>query len=101
MSEADVLTSLEIAIRGSVAAECFAETQSLLNRYVAEVERRLCASGGAEEMRALQNRTQSLFQWAAAMLQASREYTASELAQLRSVSRYRNSVAVQNLNTQG
>jgi hypothetical protein len=98
----DTLTSLETAIRCSVAADTFAETQSLLGRYAAELERRLRASpGDCDQIRALQKRTGLLFEFAAAILSASRDYKAHELAQLQSISRYRYSADPLRVRDQG
>ena len=86
------LTSLENAIRRSVAADSFPEAQTLLGEYVAEVERQLRAMpAGPEEIRALEKRTRKLFEWTNAMALAARGYAAAELAHLQLLARYRNS----------
>jgi hypothetical protein len=86
------LTSLENAIRRSVAADSFAVAQTLLGEYVAEVERQLRARAAApEEMRALEKRTRKLFEWVNAMALAARGYAAAELSHLQLLARYRNS----------
>ena len=86
------LTSLEDAIRRSVTADSFAEAQTLLGAYVAEVERQLRAlPAGPEEIRALEKRTRNLFEWTNAMALAARGYAAAELSHLQLLARYRNS----------
>ena len=86
------LTSLENAIRRSVAADSFAEAQTLLGEYVVEVERQLRAMPAApEEMRALEKRTRNLFEWTNAMALAARGYAATEMSHLQLLARYRNS----------
>ena len=86
------LTSFENAIRRSVAADSFAEAQTLLGEYVAEVERQLRALPAApEEMRALEKRTRNLFEWTNAMALAARGYAAAERSHLQLLARYRNS----------
>ena len=86
------LTSLEDSIRRAVAADSFPEAQTLLGRYVAEVERQLRAlAAGPEEIRALEKRTRNLFEWTNAMALAARGYAAAELAHLQLLARYRNS----------
>jgi hypothetical protein len=85
------LTSLENAIRRSVAGDSFPEAQTLLRAYVAEVERQLRAMpAGSEEMSALEKRTRKLFEWVSAMALAARSYAAAELSHLRLLARYRN-----------
>ena len=86
------LTSLEDAIRRSVAADSFPEARTLLDQYVAEVERQLRAMPAAtDEMRALERRTRNLFEWTGAMALATRGYAAAELAHLQLLARYRHS----------
>jgi hypothetical protein len=86
------LTSLEDAIRRSVAADSFPEAQTLLGEYIAEVERQLRAMpAGPEEIRALEKRTRNLFEWTSAMALAARGYAAAELAHLRLLAQYRHS----------
>ena len=86
------LTSLENAIRRSVAADSFPEAQRLLGEYVAEVERQLrTLPAASEEMRGLEKRTRNLFEWTSAMALAARGYAAAELSHLQLLARYRNS----------
>ena len=90
MSAPGALTSLETAIRKALAADAFAEAQSLTGRYVAEVERLLRAlPPGAEEVAAMQERTRSLFTFANALATASRSYAGAQLDHLRLLARYR------------
>ena len=87
-----LLTSLENAIRRSVAKDSFVEAQSLLSEYVVEVERQLrVMPAGPEELRALEKRTRNLFEWTNAMALAARGYAATEMSHLQLLARYRNS----------
>ena len=87
-----LLTSLENAIRRSVAADSFVEAQALLGEYVVEVERQLrVMPAGPEELRALEKRTRNLFEWTSVMALAARGYAAADLSHLRLLSRYRHS----------
>jgi len=85
------LKSLEAAIRRAAAADRLAETLALTGEYVTQVEQRIRSLPGAsEELPALRNRTILLFEFAIAMVSASRQYAAAELAQVQLLARYRN-----------
>jgi len=93
MAISDEMESLEAAIRRAAAAECLAETVALMDEYVTRVEQRIRSlPGGSEELPALRNRTILLFEFATAMVSASRQYAAAELAQVQLLAGYRNSV---------
>jgi hypothetical protein len=86
------LESLEAAIRRAAAADCLAETLALTGEYVTGVEQRIRSlPGGSEELPALRNRTMLLFEFAIAMVSASRQYAAAELGQVQLLAHYRNS----------
>jgi hypothetical protein len=94
MAISDELESLEAAIRRAAAADCLAETVTLMDEYVTRVEQRIRSlPRGSEELPALRNRTILLFEFATAMVSASRQYAAAELAQVRLLAGYRNSAA--------
>jgi hypothetical protein len=89
MPEPDTLTSLESAIRTSVGADSFAQAQSLLVQYVAEVERELRAlPAGPGKLRELEIRTGRFFEWLGPMVLASRQFSAAELARLQLIRGY-------------
>jgi hypothetical protein len=86
------LESLEAAIRRAAAGDRLAETLALTGEYIARVEQRIRSlPGGSEELPALRNRTILLFEFATAMVSASRQYAAAELAQVQLLAGYRNS----------
>ena len=90
MAISDELESLEAAIRRAAAAECLAETVALMDEYVTRVEQRIRSlPGGSEELPALRNRTILLFEFATAMVSASRQYAAAELEQVKLLAHYR------------
>jgi hypothetical protein len=86
------LESLEAAIRRAAAGDRLAETLALTGEYIARVEQRIRSlPGGSEDLPALRNRTILLFEFATAMVSASRQYAAAELAQVQLLAGYRNS----------
>ena len=86
------MESLEAAIRSAAAGDRRAETLALTGAYVTQVERRIRAlPEGSEELPALRNRTLLLFEFATAMVSASRQYAAAELEQVKLLAHYRNS----------
>jgi len=86
------LKSLDAAIRRAAAADCLAETLALTGEYVTKVEQRIRSlPAGSEELTALRNRTALLFEFAIAMVSASRQYAVAELAQVQLLAHYRNS----------
>jgi hypothetical protein len=92
MAIPDELESLEAAIRRAAAADCLAETLALTGEYVTKVEQRIRSlPRGSEDLPALRNRTILLFEFATAMVSASRQYAAAELAQVQLLAGYRNS----------
>ena len=92
MPISDELESLEAAIRRAAASDCLAETLALTGQYVAKIEQRIRSlPGGSKELPALRNRTILLFEFATAMVSASRQYAAAELAQVQLLAGYRNS----------
>ena len=98
----ELLESLEAAIRRAAAADCLAETLTLTGEYVTKVEQRIRSlPRGSEELPALRNRTILLFEFATAMVSASRQYAAAGLAQVQLLAGYRNStVSSQRFGTQ-
>ena len=86
------LASLEAAIRRAAAGDRLAETLALTGEYVTQVERRIRSlPEGSEALPALRNRTLLLFEFATAMVSASRQYAAAELEQVKLLAHYRNS----------
>jgi hypothetical protein len=88
----ELLESLEAAIRRAAAADRLADTLALVGEYVTKVEQRIRSlPEGSEELPALRNRTLLLFEFATAMVLASRQYAAAELEQVKLLAHYRNS----------
>ena len=98
----ELLESLEAAIRRAAAADRLAETVALAGEYVTKVEQRIRSlPGGSAELPALRNRTILLFEFATAMVSASRQYAAAGLAQVQLLAGYRNStISSQRFGTQ-
>ena len=88
----ELLESLEAAIRRAAAADRLAETLALMDEYVTKVEQRIRSlPGGSEELPALRNRAMLLFEFATAMVSASRQCAAAGLEQVQLLAHYRNS----------
>ena len=78
------------------------ETLTLTGEYVTKVEQRIRPlPRGSEDLPALRNRTILLFEFATAMVSASRQYAAAGLAQVQLLAGYRNStISSQRFGTQ-
>jgi hypothetical protein len=65
-----------------------------MGQYVAQVEQRIRSlPRDSEELPALLNRTMLLFEFATAMASASRQYAATDLAQVQLLAGYRTAAA--------